>query len=52
MILAHADEVRLSPQTPLPGVTYSLGQDTLAVVGGPPICKQARSIWSKLGFVQ
>ena len=53
MILTHADRVRLTQSPdPQPGVTHSLGQDTMAVVGGPPMCNQARSIWSKLRFVQ
>ena len=45
MILTHGDEVRLaqSPDPP-PGVTNPLGQDTVAVVGGPPMCNQARSL--------
>ena len=45
------DGVRLSPQTSLPGVTHSLGQGTMAVVGRPLMCKQARSIWSMVCLV-
>ena len=51
MILAHTDGVRLNSQTPPPGVIHSLGQGTMAVVGRPLMCKQARFIWSKLWFV-
>ena len=48
MILTHTDGVRLTQSPdhlPAPsGVTHSLGQDTMAVVGGPPVGKQSRSM--------
>ena len=45
MILTHADGVRLTQSPDHP--TWSLrplGQNTMVVVGGPPVCKQARSL--------
>ena len=44
-ILTHTDGVRLTqPPDPPPGVTHPLGQDTVAVVSGPPVCKAARPL--------
>ena len=45
MILTHTDGVRLtqSPDHP-PGVTRALSQDTMAVVSGPPMCEQVKSL--------
>ena len=52
MILSHADGVRLtqSPDHP-PGVTRALSQDTMAVVSGPPMCEQARTL-GPLGILE
>ena len=45
VILTHADRVRLTQcPGPPPGVTRPLGQDTMAVVSGPPVCKAARPL--------
>ena len=45
MILTHADGVRLIQCPDLQtGVTHPLIWDTMAVVGGPPMCEQARTL--------
>ena len=35
-----------------PITSWQIDRDTMAVVSRPPVCKQARSIWSELWFVQ
>ena len=43
--LTHADGVRPTQGPDLQtAVTHPLSQDTMAVVGGPPVCEQARTL--------
>lgn len=43
--LTHVDGVRPTQCPDLQtGVTHPLSQDTMAVVGGPPVCEQARTL--------